>query len=436
MGLLDPSFSPGSWTESVPATAIFSLLAGGATAFLCAPLVVSSPRAARDNRSGAALPRRVLAPAAAVGRWRSAGLRRTEPKAAAALFSRLLVAAAWLAPLALLGATRSWWTLPVAAAFGPLAAALFQALPSDAVGASVGGPEPHKAFLLLPEALPETRRRAVGAKLATFTAYCGGAVALLGDLALAALLAAVAGAIVSWFGLSGSGAHIKGTIGLALAATILALLPETWMGYRRYAPPLAEGVAEGESLTRPPGLHAGVVLLTNTKLEPPFPAPPMPRPPTGNPLTPAKLVSIVFSGEYWYFFWPLRRPGENSVRKYGDPISLTYTAVDRSSLVMQARQPITPPIELRCCSAIDVALRSREPQPETVYVELALIDSSRADEPKVSLGVQELAPTMRFSIPLQREIQAFDEILVWFHLDESRRHRSANLSIERFDLLR
>ncbi len=104
---------------------------------------------------------------------------------------------------------------------------------------------------------------------------------------------------------------------------------------------------------------------------------------------------------------------------------------------MQARQPLPEPIDLRCCQAIDVVLRNREPRPETVYVELALLDSSQEREIPMSLGVQEAAAAaLRFDVPSHPQLHAFDALLVWFHLDESRQQRSPKLAIDRFDLIR
>jgi hypothetical protein len=229
---------------------------------------------------------------------------------------------------------------------------------------------------------------------------------------------------------------------LALALAFFALLPGSWAGFGEEGWSAPEEAKEGGVEAKRPGLHAGVVLLTNLELKSQLVAPPPPHPRAGNPLKPATLFSIPFSGEYWYFFWPLQRPGEDALRKLGDPLTLAYTAVDGSSIVMQARQPLPKPIGLRCCDAIDVILRARESRPETVYVELLLIDSSQPGEARVTLGYQQLPPpdqprpTLRFTMPPSPEIRSFDELLVWFHLDESRRQRSANLAIDRFDLIR
>ena len=130
------------------------------------------------------------------------------------------------------------------------------------------------------------------------------------------------------------------------------------------------------------------------------------------------------------------------MRKIGDPLTLTYRAVDQSPLIMQARQPLPQPIELSCCRAIDLVLRSREAQPETVYVELVLLDSTGPRPREQSLSGKRLPPsplrqvTLRFDLPRTLEIRSFDEIVVWFHRDLSRRARSANLAIDQFDLIR
>jgi hypothetical protein len=227
-------------------------------------------------------------------------------------------------------------------------------------------------------------------------------------------------------------------VGVAFAATVVALLPEQWAGYR-LVPPQAEQGDEGPRPPERPDLFSGVVLLTNAKYEPPVELPPLPRrfaPPT----RPADPSSIRFSGEYWYFFWPRRGPGSDAVRKLGSPLQLSYNAVDMSALIMQARQPLPKPMKLDCCSAIDVVLQSNELDPASVEVELILIDSTREGSPRWSLGWRALtgapatAETLRFETRPEPGFPAFNELLVWFHLGMERKARSARLAVERFDL--
>jgi hypothetical protein len=413
---------------------VFALLAGGATAVVAAPVVTGIPRGLLETVPLALLYAALVAgAAAAVGRWRSARLRG----------SRLLLGASvWLAPLVLLASAGSLWVLPVAAAFGALAATLFRDLAEDAPPEAL---ESGKSFLLIPEASPGTRQRARGVKIATLVAYAGGIMALAGDLTLAAILFGAACAVVAWFGMAETVFHAKRKIAWALAATILALFPRGWVRFGPYQPPNPEGAEEGTGESSRQGLFAGVVLLTDAKSEPPLIEPPAPRLPSLIPTKPAQPASIPFTGEYWYFFWPLSRPGEDAIRKSGDPTELTYRAVDHSSLVMQARQPLPQPIDLSCCGAIDLVLRNREAQPDTIYIELALMDSKGGKPREQSLSGKRLPAsaatstnqaTLRFDLPGAPEIRSFDEIVVWFHLDESRRVRSANLAIDRFDLIR
>ena len=108
---------------------------------------------------------------------------------------------------------------------------------------------------------------------------------------------------------------------------------------------------------------------------------------------------------------------------------------------MQARQPLAKPMQMACCSAIELMLDIREEQPESVSVELVLLDASAKPKVRQSLGAHDLPPaspipsTLRYLFPRPAKAQTFDEILVWFHLYEPREGHSARVAIDRFHLI-
>ena len=55
---------------------------------------------------------------------------------------------------------------------------------------------------------------------------------------------------------------------------------------------------------------------------------------------------------------------------------------------MEARHKLDQAIALDCCSRIDLAIRNTDRFPNTIALELVLIDNERPDAPSLSLGSQ------------------------------------------------
>ncbi|MCB1019275.1 MAG: hypothetical protein KDC27_05070 [Acidobacteria bacterium] len=358
----------------------------------------------------------------------------------------VLAAAAWLAPLSLLIGFESLWTAPAAVLFGTqvsLALRRFQTRDED------DELEPH-SFLAPLEVTEAETRRAWGAKAAAVFG-CGAAALALARGPLGASCAlGIAFAILAWIRPRQAKSRPQRQIGAAFAATVLAFSSLLWS---RSLPATegGQGDAQRAGATAEPqaNLHSGVVLLGYASLEPPLIAPPTPKRSSTAPVPPRKAIAIPFTGDYWFFFWPRHRPGPDASRKHGDPLALTYTAVDGSAVVMQARQPLSKPLDVGCCSAIDVILKNRESNPETVAVELVLVDSSGKKARSLSLGALAVGgavgerTTLRYDLETaasaepstEPPIQEFNELLLWFHLKGDRRHRSAHLAVDRFELI-
>jgi hypothetical protein len=197
-----------------------------------------------------------------------------------------------------------------------------------------------------------------------------------------------------------------------------------------------------EGTSKQDQLQSGIILSTERKRVIPLilPHPDTLQARTKRPLS--RVASILFTGEYWFFRWPLLRPPAGALIEQGDPIRVNVTSEDFRPMVMQARQSIGRPIDMRCCRSIDVVVHGEDAEPEAVVMELILTDSSAAPNDSQTLGAETLASapssgksaTFRFAMPRHAAIRSFDGLIVWFHLEAPRSRRSATVSIERFDL--
>jgi hypothetical protein len=372
----------------------------------------------------------VLLATAVVLRWR---LRQTAVPKEAVPFQAFVAAGVWLAPLAVQCLDRSWLSLPAAGTFAVLAAVAFRALPRKEA--------PDDPELAVPFLLPVKRqdaRSALCIKTASYLAYGGVALGLAVSIPLGALLVGAALALITWFHRTpGGGAcpRVAASAGAAWVASILALMPFTSTydsgGYQ----------AEADALKHAGnGLHTGVVLMTRAKRESQLTAPPSPRPSNSAQASRITPLSIPFTGEYWIFYWPQRRPGSEATRTYGSPLTAAYRSTDNDAFIMEAHQRLDVPIETGCCRAIEVVFDSRDPQPEHVLLELVLVDSSDPEPLRRSLGAVALLTrrqgAARFDTAPAQGLPSFDEILIRFHLQQPRELHSARVAIERFDLIR
>jgi hypothetical protein len=271
--------------------------------------------------------------------------------------------------------------------------------------------------------------------IAALLAHAGLLAGVTGQTFLAALLLALFSFSIAW--------RVRRTYGpsepkrryatIALAAFILTIL--SFVTPRR---PHAKASADSAGAGR--GGHddyfSGVVLIAPPKPHPVrFPA--LHRTPLRGGRASVSPLEIPFSGEYWFFYWPLPRPPQSALIEHGSPTLFTFTSTDVSPLAMQAHQELAEPIDLRVFRRIDMFVENKDQQPETVELELVLQDSSHPKSPQ-SLGYQLLPrqpATLHFPIPAAPTIQAFDRIVVWFRLDSSRNHRSAQIDIDHFELV-
>jgi len=159
-------------------------------------------------------------------------------------------------------------------------------------------------------------------------------------------------------------------------------------------------------------------------------------------------LSIPFSGEYWMFRWPYARPPKTSFFQRGTPSALSFSSTDHRPLQMEARHKLDQPVSLTCCAAIRLEIRNADRYPNTISLELVLINNDRhgvsqmlghynvTSRPDLSRDpVVPVNETLEFPIPVSSSLEAFDEFRVIFQRAYRRADKSARVSIERFVLV-
>lgn len=327
----------------------------------------------------------------------------------------------WLLPCGLLAARGAWWTVAAAcllatASVGPIERLIEGLLDPD--------PPPNP-----PSVLPLA--------LAACLAHAGLFAGATGYIFPAGVLLATFSFLVAWRTRRAYGppqpAGKRRYAATALAAvtlSVLALLPPPRPHTRAFAASTGTGRGGRDDL------FSGVILLAPPKPQP-LRVPVLHRTLLRGGRAAASPFTIPFTGEYWFFYWPLGRPPKSSLVEEGNPTLFTFTSTDATPLAMQAHQSLIEPVPIHPFRRIDLVIESKEAQPETVELELVLEDSAR---PKVtqSLGRQILSishETLSFRIPTTTALDSFDKVLVWFRLDPSRSSRSAQIAIDRFELI-
>jgi hypothetical protein len=160
----------------------------------------------------------------------------------------------------------------------------------------------------------------------------------------------------------------------------------------------------------------------------------------------ARPLGIPFSGEYWIFRAPNRRPPYGSIFQRGSPASLGFVSTDRTPVQMEAHHKLDKAIDLRCCSKIQIAIWNADGYPGTVALELILINTEQPGRfsqsqslgtaaVKSSPGALLVRETLEFPVPSTRVLERFDEFKVVFHRDRKRLDKSARIEIDRFVLV-
>jgi hypothetical protein len=164
---------------------------------------------------------------------------------------------------------------------------------------------------------------------------------------------------------------------------------------------------------------------------------------------PAQPLSIPFGGEYWMFRWPFAHPPSTSIRERGTPATLAFSTTDHTPLQMEAHQKLETPIDVGCCGKIQLEVLNADRHPETLSLELILLNSDHPNGPPLSLGTapvvsrpgmegDKIVPvreTLEFAVPAKSWLDQFTEIKVVFHRSRPNADKSAKVAVERFVLL-
>jgi hypothetical protein len=176
---------------------------------------------------------------------------------------------------------------------------------------------------------------------------------------------------------------------------------------------------------------------------------PMPQRADGLGTVEARPMIIPFSGEYWMFRWPYAKPPKTSYFQRGSPANLSFRTTDHRSLQMEARHQLDQSIALDCCSRIQLAIRNADRFPNTISIELVLIDNEHPGMPTLSLGnelvssipdlcrepVEPVNETLSYAIPSSAAMTSFNEFKIVFQRDRRRVDQSAKVAVERFVLI-
>src|SRR5262249_43528966 len=135
------------------------------------------------------------------------------------------------------------------------------------------------------------------------------------------------------------------------------------------------------------GGYRGVVLWPEIDPHPILLVPPPPKLLLNVPVAAAPhSESFAFSGVYWFFKAPDVRPPEHSPRIRGNPAKMVLRSSDDYPLLMEAHQLFSSPVDLRCCSQIQVVIKNADSDPGAVLLELVLSNTAMPREAGQSLG--------------------------------------------------
>jgi hypothetical protein len=190
-----------------------------------------------------------------------------------------------------------------------------------------------------------------------------------------------------------------------------------------------------------------IVLWPLQKREKNIPSPPA----TNTASSPglAKPWTIPFYGPYWYFKSVGESPGPNARTTRGDPLKVNVHSTDNGPLLMEAHQDLLEPIDLTCCSEIQVVFKN-DPVQGALQLGLSFTDSHSPNKTSPILGIKRVAlddteqhleskspieQTLSFPFPKTAQIKRFDRITVMLLPDAKHRTIGRKVAIERFIMI-
>ena len=394
---------------------------------------------------------------------------------------RIIVAAflnaIWLAPLALLVREHSIWTVAIAAILG-----VFATQSIGAFGPAPDNLEESLLFSLRPDNLPLTFKHAPQVSTAAaLSAQTGILAAFAGYSFAAAVLVGIGFVAWTWsyarnmplpHWLQSPCATESRSLLLVTASFLVvlgALFPylQSARGYGKFgiSPGLHRWVTAptGNRLGRPVRVthpdesavsasegETGIILWPEKQAVTKLVAPTAVGTTQLANSRPSDPLVIPFNGVYWFFKAPDVQPPKTSRQAHVSPETVDIRSTDRRPLSIEAHDHLGNLIDLNCCSRIQIAIRNADRYPETVFLELILVNTSLPSRPSESLGrmiVKSTRPwniyakpapsseTLNFVIPRQRTLQRFDELKIVFRLDRARADAGAKIAIDHFVLI-
>lgn len=409
------------------------------------------------------------------------------------LVGRASLDALWLAPLTLLIREKSSWTVPVAAVFAVAVTRLLESVreATDQHSAeytardAIEDTNDHPLLVSLrPDSSPLSFRFAPTiSAAAALSAQAGAMSALAGDTLLAAPLIGGAFTAWTWSSLRNTPPHAASpsaaapplpirhfaAVALIFLLMVGGLVPylriSRGFGHRAGASPksfwrLLPGGASPRPAARlqvpnepPSGESEGDpgIVLWPAKQAPTRLIAPMPTLKTGlASIHESDPLIIPFNGVYWFFKSPEVQPPKTSRQAHASPETVDIRSTDRRPLSIEAHDYLGNLINLDCCSSIQIAIRNADRYPQTIFLELVLVDTSLPDKPSQSLGTlmvkstrpwniyEKQAPaseTLNFAIPRSRSLRQFDEVKIVFRMDRARADTGAKIGIDHFVLV-
>jgi hypothetical protein len=178
----------------------------------------------------------------------------------------------------------------------------------------------------------------------------------------------------------------------------------------------------------------------------------------------AEPMEIPFDGQYWYFKAPEKQPRPTAKVVRGSSMKTQVSSSDHRPLLMEAHQKLAEPLDLGCCSAMDLVVENADRMEGAIALELWVkkLPGQNAPKQRVNVVAPEQVPhylgtvvipsselplaqrpnvsgkpveeKLRFPIPAAMDGTTFDEITVVVRQAPERARMGAKVAIRKFVL--
>ncbi|MCW5962745.1 MAG: hypothetical protein KIT83_01800 [Bryobacterales bacterium] len=225
---------------------------------------------------------------------------------------------------------------------------------------------------------------------------------------------------------------MKGSAAVAVTILLLMQIPVAMpegpleAKYSRWGP-------RSKKVQAQPNLLSGAILLADASTVQRLVAPSPNRKPSLRKRRTAS-TRIPFTGEYWIRSRSARQRPKDVMEHHASPLGYSFDTVDGSPIHMQAHQKFSAPIDISGARAIEIGIHNLDPQSERIGLKLSIRNTNATPPRWLDLEQLRVPPaersTMRFPIPPDASIAAFDEVLIEFLLYQPRVNRSAKVAVE------